>query len=106
MSKVYGADSLNLRAEAHAIPAQYALVRITHQRDRGEVQFLGLMHGFEAHLPDAQFAGDVLELAGGALRAGRALLVMVGQQQFDGDLPNLADLLGLRAHFQPRLRGS
>src|SRR5664279_2980344 len=64
------------------------------------------MHRFETHFADAQLPGDVLELAGRALRTGRALLVVVGQQQLDGYLTNLADLFRLRAHLQARFGGS
>ena len=102
MSEVDSSDPLDLIAEAHAIPAQHALVRIAHQRDRREVQFGELMHGFETHFADAQLAGDVLKLASGALGTGRALLVMVGQQQLNRYLPYLANLFRLRAHLQAR----
>ena len=63
------------------------------------------MDGLEADVLDAEAPGDVLELAGAALGAGGAALVVVGQEQLDGDPADLADLLGLGLDLHAGLGG-
>ena len=50
------------------------------------------VHGLETHLANAKPLRQALQLAVCASRAGRTLLVVVGQQQFNGNAANLANL--------------
>ena len=59
------------------------------------------MHRLEADFLDAELARHILQLTRGALAAGRAFALVVGEQQLDGDFADLANFLGLRADFQP-----
>ena len=103
-SEIDHADALNLFARPHAVAAQDALVRIAHQRDAGTIDRLRLVGRFESHLVHTQPPRQLLQLAGRAFGAGRAVLLVIGQDQLQGDLPHLPNLFGVRPHPHARFR--
>jgi hypothetical protein len=92
-------DALNLRAESHAVATEHALVWIAHERERRTIHRRGLMHRLEPDFLDAKLARDILQLASGALAAGGAFALVIGEQKLDGNFADLADFLGLGADF-------
>ena len=68
------------------------------------VDRLRLVGRLEPHPLHAQPPREPLQFAGRALGAGGAALLVVGQDQLQGDLPHLADLFGVGADLQARLR--
>ena len=102
--KVDHAHPLDLFAGPHAVAAQDALVRIADQRDAGIIDRLRFVGGAKPHVVDSQAARQILKLAVGALGTGRAILLVVGQDQFQGDFPQLPDLVGVRANAQAGFR--
>ena len=80
VGEVDGADALHLAADADAIAAEHALVGVANQAGIAVVHTLCPRHALEADLVHSQTARQVKQLAGGALAAGGAALVVVGQQ--------------------------
>ena len=96
VGEVDRADALDFGADAHAVAAEHALVRVADERRGGEVDRVVLLHGFEADVLDAELVGDALQGAVLVAGAGRAFAVVVGEQEFHADLAHVADLLGVR----------
>ena len=80
------ADFLDLFADADALSAQDALVRIALDRGARDVQLVVQLLSAVATFTHAECVGLVLELARSAADAVEAVVRMVGQQQFDDRL--------------------
>ena len=103
MDEIDRADRLDLLAGPNTIAAQNALVRVPYQRRRRVIHGQIPIGPSKPHLVDPQSPAEILQLAGSALRARRAGLGMIRQQQLQRDLPQFTDLFGVSAHHHPRL---
>ena len=102
--EIQRADALHFGADAHAVAAEHALVRVAHQRRAGGIQRQVLLGLLVADVLHAELAGEVLQRAVRAALAGRAFAVVAGEQQLDVDLAHVADRLGVGLHDHARLR--
>ena len=95
---VIGTDDphlLQLAAGGYAPAAQNALGVVPHQVQGGVLNPGQQLIVGVAHRINAQVSGQLTQLALGIAGAGQAVHAVVGQDQFQGELPGVADLGGV-----------